>query len=792
MATIDDLVDQVADLTTATTDLTTTASGQIDRLTVAAAQAAADAGAATGNPLGDYATGLVFNSHNDYTKDDVLYKLKDSVGTPYTTNTATYPLATDDPNLVPWSNVDVLKSIALALNVPREAILNGIAGQEITAEKEYLYNPDDQTTRGIPALNSYPETIVSVSGGALVTSGGSYTLVTVVADKTFNTVADMKTSSSVGVGDLVKTVDYHQTQRGGGATYLIKTAAQAASDGDHLVDGEGNIQLTDGSWAILQDDGIAYLEQYGLGLSGVDQSTKLQSILFALNDNNKKQIHYNTTIELSNVALTAMKDLDVTAGPDGILDFKHCTGGIGLKIGEGGVGVRSGSQGVVWNNLTMTDSRSTSLCDELFVFSGGTTEQTPFQTSGFLTVNGGKILQYNNTNGIARRLTNVSHVTFNDWEDGYELGCKTSLYMEDDTAINTGVYNFNNCSLRSKVTPIVINAATAIMDTFTFFGGFIGNDEQSAARELILLKGAAQISALNFIGVHMEARDATLQSVIKVEGQYHSGTISGCHISAGTSTLKILHVVNCVGSAQVLAVECSGNEVLRLAERGDGGAIFHFENTVTTNIEQPIKIGCWWNNTTTPDTVLVDAGGNEDNIYKSLISLPRTISRSATGLDRIYTLDDSETPSVKGGIKFEMTSVPTSSQITDFVDEYKGQLITLVNSTGGTVTVVNNAFKIRCKGGVDLVLSDNDAVQFQRTQANHWIQVAELIDTSTQIGLTATNGDLNSVLSDINTKNKIAGKTVLNLDTGATATATGPQASDVWNNSDGTVANTPA
>ena len=177
MATIDDLVDQVADLTTATTDLTTTASGQIDRLTAAAAQAAADAGAATGNPLGDYATGLVFNSHNDYTKDDVLYKLKDSVGTPYTTNATTYPTASDDPNLVAWSNVDVLKSIALALNVPREAILNGVAGQVITAGTKYIYDPVDQTTYGIPAGVGAGEVVDSIAAGILQTNVKPYTLI---------------------------------------------------------------------------------------------------------------------------------------------------------------------------------------------------------------------------------------------------------------------------------------------------------------------------------------------------------------------------------------------------------------------------------------------------------------------------------------------------------------------------------------------------------------------------------------------------------------------------------------
>jgi len=200
MATIDDLVDQVADLTTATTDLTTTASGQIDRLTAAADQAAADAGAATGNPLGDYATGLVFNSHNDYTKDDVLYKLKDSVGTPYTTNATTYPAAIDDPNLVAWSNVDVLKSIALALNVPREGVVFGVAGQVITSQTQYLYNPVDQTTWSLPAGVGVGEVIISVTGNQLETGVSSPSTYNLLKVATNNSTLDILDFGGIGGG----------------------------------------------------------------------------------------------------------------------------------------------------------------------------------------------------------------------------------------------------------------------------------------------------------------------------------------------------------------------------------------------------------------------------------------------------------------------------------------------------------------------------------------------------------------------------------------------------------------
>jgi len=78
---------------------------------------------------------------------------------------------------------DILKSIALALNVPREAVLNGVAGQVITAEKEYLHNPDDQATWELPAGVGAGEVIVSVVGDQLetdVSSPSAYTLISIV------------------------------------------------------------------------------------------------------------------------------------------------------------------------------------------------------------------------------------------------------------------------------------------------------------------------------------------------------------------------------------------------------------------------------------------------------------------------------------------------------------------------------------------------------------------------------------------------------------------------------------
>lgn len=73
--------------------------------------------------------------------------------------------------------VSDLTQIARSLNVVDSAV---IYATDTTTELDgvsYIYDASTQTTYGVPTLNSAGETIVSVSGSNLVTSGGSYTLI---------------------------------------------------------------------------------------------------------------------------------------------------------------------------------------------------------------------------------------------------------------------------------------------------------------------------------------------------------------------------------------------------------------------------------------------------------------------------------------------------------------------------------------------------------------------------------------------------------------------------------------
>ena len=432
---------------------------------------------------------------------------------------------------------------------------------------------------------------------------------------------------------------------------------------------------------------------------------------------------------LSNVSVTGLKDVKFSGAGNRstIFNFNQVSSGTGLYIGWDAT--YGGSQRIVLEDIGLTDDRSTSLIDTMFKFESGLTGQSPSQASGSLSVIRGGIIKYNNTSGIGRHLLNVSHVTMDDWQDAYQNGMGESLVIEVQQNINTGVMNFNNNNCRAKVRPVRIVAEAQLLDTYNWNGGFIGNFEHADARELILIEGASTSAALNFKGMHWECRDATKNAVVLVTGKWHSGTFSGNHISAGSGTDFTSSLFKFTGTASFRAVEMMGNEVLRLENGGSGGYIFDFENTVETLIDSPCSLGSWFTNITTPYLVNVDSGGNEETIYKSLLSVPNTVVRGATGRDRVYTLEDSATPSVQGGKVFEIPSAPTNTTITDLVDEYRGQEITLINTAGGAITLTHGANTIRGKGAADIVLGNNDSVRLTRTRLNHWIQTSEVIAT---------------------------------------------------------------
>lgn len=126
---------------------------------------------------------------------------------------------------------------------------------------DYIYDPTDTT--GEP-------------------STGPGTWIKLVVAKTFATVAKLKLSN-LTAGQYINTKNYYDDAIGGGATYLVKTPAQAATDGD-IVDELGNHTLNNGNIAVIQTGDIANIKQFGAKDGGtVDATPSIQAAIDSKN-----------------------------------------------------------------------------------------------------------------------------------------------------------------------------------------------------------------------------------------------------------------------------------------------------------------------------------------------------------------------------------------------------------------------------------------------------------------------------------------------------------------------------
>jgi hypothetical protein len=547
----------------------------------------------------------------------------------------------------------------------------------------------------------------------------------------FATVAAMTAANPVSVdgvvvdlvaGMSIETQGYTTAAGdGGGARYLIQTAAEFGG----TPDGYGDHTLANGNVAVLQYSGAVNVNW--LGIFG-DGATDVTSAIKAAVTKYAHTYYPGGTYVLGNLAFTGLFNRRMTG--DGknttLFDFKNVASGTGFYIGFDVP--NGGCQRWTVEGIGLTDSRGVSTMGTALKLESGPTGQSPAQTVGFFAFNDCALWKFENQSGIGKHLLNVSHVTFNDWEDGFDLDCGESLVMENSISINTGVFVFNNCRTQAAIRPLRITA-TQLIDSITFNGGYISNFTGSAARECLLIDGTAPTAALEFHGTHWECRDDTENAIISVTGQWSGGSLDGNHFSGGTVSKQVKYLFSATGSAVVKALDFGANESLRVKDKASAGFLFHFDNTVVTDILSPLNIGTWFRNTTVPNMLDITAGGNEEVIRKSINSVPDTDSRLASGNLAVYELPQSATPSVKGGKVFEVNSAWTGGTITDFVDEYFGQDILIINNTGGSITVQNDGFKIRCKGAVNLTITNNDTVRFTRTSATHWIQSSELIST---------------------------------------------------------------
>ncbi|MCP5008237.1 MAG: right-handed parallel beta-helix repeat-containing protein [Planctomycetes bacterium] len=142
------------------------------------------------------------------------------------------------------------RALTVSLTNPQTTGADGRTGNKIWLSGNYSIKVDDSD-----GVQRYIELDNGGVGGELV-----------------NTVADV-IAGDYAAGNRVETNGYYSADDGGAAEYYIKTAAQAAIDGD-VIDGYGNHTLANGNVAILQHaNGVVLVKPYGTVGDGAADDT---------------------------------------------------------------------------------------------------------------------------------------------------------------------------------------------------------------------------------------------------------------------------------------------------------------------------------------------------------------------------------------------------------------------------------------------------------------------------------------------------------------------------------------
>ncbi|MEE9311514.1 MAG: hypothetical protein V3V10_03780, partial [Planctomycetota bacterium] len=158
-----------------------------------------------------------------------------------------------------------------ALTVPNAnpviADANGLFGDIFLArDKQYKYQLKDKNDVLIEEEDPVEPALTPTTG--LLLSGGVINRATVAA---------MVADTSLLAGMYVETQGYTASSDGGGAPYIIKTAAQAATDGD-LIDEVGSHTLVNAAVAVIQPGDRIDIRQFG-GLNTADDKASIDAAL---------------------------------------------------------------------------------------------------------------------------------------------------------------------------------------------------------------------------------------------------------------------------------------------------------------------------------------------------------------------------------------------------------------------------------------------------------------------------------------------------------------------------------
>lgn len=272
-----------------------------------------------------------------------------------------------------------------------------------------------------------------------------------------------------------------------------------------------------------------------------------------------------------------------------ILDFKNAHGGDGLKISYNAA--RGGSKNICISDLTITDSRTKSECENLIKIEGGNTGHTPSQTSAFIDLQRVTIGSYNNSNGTALLIRNVSSMSLHQFNTAYQMKSAFALVIDNNVSINTGVITINNCYLQSMATPLVIKQKVNLLDSFLITNNYIANFDNDMAREVVKFTGA--ISSVVFEANHIEGR-STISPIISVSGILAASIFRGNHFSCGSESRRANNLFH-FSALKLRACAFEDNEVLRL---NDNGSCFQIDADCDLSANEPISIRRFWMNST--------------------------------------------------------------------------------------------------------------------------------------------------------------------------------------------------
>lgn len=230
-----------------------------------------------------YASALSFSASDGrkiIERDDIFYAPVPS-RLPFTTTTW---VGVDENNFYPINvsgdRVGGLTGFTFS-TVAEMALLTTVDGEVVTPALGRRFSTLGFTNVNDGGQVDYVVTNDTPNGIDKIDLGGGFTATRQILDrKVFGTVAEMKLASIID-DTYISTNRYYNSTDGGGATYRIKTAAQASTDGD-VIDGYGNHTLANGNVAILQNPTTP--KQVGAHLDGVtDDSLYIKNMVETLN-----------------------------------------------------------------------------------------------------------------------------------------------------------------------------------------------------------------------------------------------------------------------------------------------------------------------------------------------------------------------------------------------------------------------------------------------------------------------------------------------------------------------------